>query len=280
MTAPSLVLLGFGSDDPGAARVSHGIRDGLLAIRPELDVQIAFVDRGSDASGPVGSGSLRPPNPLHVVNKLAKRRVEEVVFLPLLLSSAFHGPAGIDSVSSQLKTTHPGLRSVVSRPVGPEAQLLAVVDRRLREALRSARVSELDGLVFSAAGSEDVRSNSLVSRRARQWATHHKLPCIAAFATGPGPTAAEAVRSLRSQGRRHIATGSWFLAPGEVYARQSAQALEQGAVAVADPLGAEPEVTETVLARYLVAAMELVDLDLPELDEETEPAPVRHLAAV
>ena len=35
-----------------------------------------------------------------------------------------------------------------------------------------------------------------------------------------------------------------------------------------------------MLARYLVAAMELVDLDLPELDEETEPAPVRHLAAV
>ena len=116
-----------------------------------------------------------------------------------------------------------------------------------------------------------------VARRARQWATHHKLPCVTAFATGSGPTAAEAVRSLRSQGRRHIAVGSWFLAPGPALHQASALALEHGAVAVADPLGAEPEVTETVLVRYLVAAMELVDLDLPELDEETEPAPVRHL---
>ena len=276
MTAPSLVLLGNGSDDPGAARVSHGIRDGLLALRPELNVHVAFVDPRSDAA----NGSLRSTNPLQVVNKLAKRRVEEVVFLPLLLSSAFHGPADVDAITGQLKTSHPGLRTVVSRPVGPEAQLLAVVDRRLREALRTARISELDGLVFSAAGSEDVRSNSLVSRRARQWATHHKLPCIAAFASGSGPTAAEAVRSLRSQGRRHIAIGSWFLAPGEAYARQCAQALEQGAVAVADPLGAEPEVVETVLARYLVAAIDLVDLELPEMDEDTEAAPVRHLAAV
>lgn len=267
MTAPSLVLLGNGSDDPGVAQVSHGIRDGLLEIRPELDVQVAFVDHC-------------PPNAFQVVNKLVKRRVEEVVFLPLLLSSAFHGPGDVAAIVAQVQSTHPKLRAVVSRPVGPEAQLLTVVDRRLREALRVSRVSELDGLVFSAVGSEDVRSNSLVSRRARQWATHHKLPCVTAFATGSGPTAAEAVRSLRSQGRRHIAVGSWYLAPGPLYTRESALALEMGAIAVAEPMGAEPEVVETVLARYLVAAMELVDLDLPEIEEDEETAPVRHLAAV
>jgi sirohydrochlorin ferrochelatase len=266
MTAPSLVLLGNGSDDPRGAQVSHGIRDGLLEIRPELDVQVAFVDHC-------------PPSTFQVVNKLIKRGVEEVVFLPLLLSSAFHGPADLDTLVAQVRSTHPGLRVGASRPVGPEAQLLAVVDRRLREALRASRISELDGLVFSAAGSEDVRSNALVSRRARQWATHHKLPCVTAFARGSGPSAAEAVRSLRAQGRRHIAVGSWYLAPGPMYARQSEQALEMGAVAVAEPMGAETEVVETVLARYVVAAMELVDLDLPEVDED-EAAPVRHLAVV
>ena len=92
---------------PGQPR----IREGLLAIRPELDIHVAFVDRGSDASGPLGSGSLRPPNPLQVVNKLAKRRVEEVVFLPLLLSSAFHGPAGMMASSARFEDDPPGLRS-------------------------------------------------------------------------------------------------------------------------------------------------------------------------
>jgi sirohydrochlorin ferrochelatase len=276
MTAPSLVLLGNGSDHPGVAQVSHGIRDGLLEIRPELDVHVAFVDPRSEAT----TEPLRPPTATQVVNKLVKRGVEEVVFLPLLLSSAFHGPADLDALVAQLRTAHPSLRCAVSRPVGPEAQLLAVVDRRLREALRASRVSELDGLVFAAAGSEDVRSNSLVSRRARQWATHHKLPCVTAFASGSGPSTAEAVRTLRAQGRRHIAVGSWFLAPDPTYARQSGLALEMGAIAVAEPMGPEPEVIETALARYLVAAMELVDLDLPEIDDDEEPTPVRHLAAV
>lgn len=275
MTAPSLVLLGNGSDDPRVAEVSHRIRDGLLDVRPALDVHVAFVDAGSETKG-----TPRPPNALQVVNKLVRRRAEEVVFLPLLLSSAFHGPADLDAMLAEVRTTHPGLRAVVSRPVGPEAQLLAVVDRRLREALRISRVSELDGLVFSAAGSADVRGNALVCRRARQWATHHRLPCVTAFASGSGPSTAEAVRSLRSQGRRHIAVGSWFLAPGPLYARQSALALEAGAIAVAEPMGAEIEVVETVLARYLVAAIDLVDLDLPELDADDGTSPVRHLAAV
>jgi sirohydrochlorin ferrochelatase len=266
MTAPSLILLGHGSDDPRVAQVCHGIRDGLLTLRPEFDVHAAFLDEC-------------PPSPAQVVNKLVKRGVEEIVFVPLLLSSAFQGPADLTGLATQTQSAHPGLRAIVSRPVGPEALLLAVVDRRLREALRVARVGELDGLVFAAAGSHDLRSNALISRRARQWATHHKLPCVTAFASGPGPSAAEAVRSLRLQGKRHVAVGSWFLSPIPQYARQSALALEMGAVAVAQPIGSEPEVVETVLARYLVAAIELVDLELPDTGDE-ESAPVRHLSVV
>ena len=47
MTAPSLILLGYGSDDPRVAQVSHEIRDELLAIRPELDVHVAFLEQGA-----------------------------------------------------------------------------------------------------------------------------------------------------------------------------------------------------------------------------------------
>ena len=44
MTAPSLILLGHGSHDPRVPQVSHQIREGLLAIRPELDIHVAFLD--------------------------------------------------------------------------------------------------------------------------------------------------------------------------------------------------------------------------------------------
>ena len=75
-----------------------------------------------------------------------------------------------------------------------------------------------------------------MTRRARQWATHHRLPCVTAFGAVSGPTAAEAVRTLRSQGRRHVAVGSWFLAPTPLFVRGD-RGLAAGAVAVSDPLG-------------------------------------------
>jgi sirohydrochlorin ferrochelatase len=269
MTAPSLILLGYGSHDPRVAQVSHEIRKGLLKIRPELDIHVAFLDHCA-------------PSGLQVINKLAARGVTEVVFVPLLLSDAFHARVEVPTMIAQISAAHPDLRLTASRPIGPEAQLLSIIDRRLREALRVKRVAELDGLVFAAAGSTDIRSNALVARRARQWSTHHRLPCVTAFATGSGPTAAEAMRTLRAQGRRHIAVGSWFLAPGLLYTRQAELAVEAGAIAVSEPMGGEPEIAEVALTRYVVSAMELVDLDAPvaapDLDEDF--FPVRHLSVV
>jgi sirohydrochlorin ferrochelatase len=267
MTAPSLVLLGHGSPDPRVSQISQQIRDGLLDIRPELDVHLAFLDHG----GPAG---------MPVINRLVSQGVREIVLVPLLLSEAFTAPAAVPALVAQADAAHPDLRIIASRPVGPEAQLLSIIDRRLRDALRARRVCELDGLVFAAAGSTDVRSNALVARRARQWSSHHRLPCVVAFAAGPGPSTAEAVRTLRSQGRRHIAVGSWFLAPGLLYTHQAELALEAGAVAVSAPMGGEPEIAEVALTRYLVAAMDLVDVDEPMLGEDLEPAPLRHLSVV
>ncbi|HEV2929729.1 MAG TPA: CbiX/SirB N-terminal domain-containing protein, partial [Propionibacteriaceae bacterium] len=229
MTAPTLVLLGYGGPDPLVPKVSQRIRDGLLDIRPELDVHVAFLDRG----GPAG---------MPVINRLVSQGVREIVLVPLLLSEAFTAPSAVPALVAQADAAHPDLRITASRPVGPEAQLLSIIDRRLRDALRARRVCELDGLVFAAAGSTDVRSNALVARRARQWSSHHRLPCVVAFATGPGPSTAEAIRTLRSQGRRHIAVGSWFLAPGLLYTHQAELALEAGAVAVSAPMGGEPEI--------------------------------------
>jgi hypothetical protein len=103
-----------------------------------------------------------------------------------------------------------------------------------------------------------------------------------------GPTTAEAIRTLRAQGRRHIAVGSWFLAPGLLFTRQSELAYEAGAVAVSDPMGAEAEIAEVALVRYVVSAMDLVDLDTPAAEDDTEmdldfddlEPPLRHLSVV
>ena len=68
---------------------------------------------------------------------------------------------------------------------------------------------------------------------------HHRLPCVTAFATGSGPSSAEAIRTLRGQGRRHIAVGSWFaLHPA---GRARARGRRSRSVRT---MGGEPEIAE------------------------------------
>jgi sirohydrochlorin ferrochelatase len=266
MTAPSLILLGHGGRDPRVAEVCQSLRAQVTQLRPGLDVQAAFVDN--------------PPTALQVINKLVERGATEIVLTPLNLSDAFSGGSELAEMLTAIRAAHPGLQVVASQPIGPDVRLLKVVDRRLREELRRRRVDDLDGLVFLAEGDEqcgpDPRSHAIISRRARLWSTHHKLPTVTAHGGDHGPSAAEAVRSLLAQGRRHIAVGAWYLGPTDDYREQSRLAFQSGALAVSAPLGAEPELVESIISRYVVSAMDLVDLE-PLL---TERQPVRHLTAV
>ena len=135
-----------------------------------------------------------------------------------------------------------------------------MLDLRLREALRSARVRELDALVLAAAGSSDARANAVTARLARLWGARHHLPTSVAFASAAPPSTGEAVRDWRRQGRRHVAVGSLFIAPGMLPDRAAELALEAGAVAVSEPLGAHDEVARLILARYSVGALQLVEI--------------------
>jgi sirohydrochlorin ferrochelatase len=119
-------------------------------------------------------------------------------------------------------------------------------------------VRELDALVLAAAGSSDPLANQAIGRLARVWGARHKLPVTAAFASSAPPATGEAVRTFRAEGRRHVAVASMFLAPGFLPDRAAELALEAGAVAVSAPLGADPELARTILARYAVGAVELV----------------------
>jgi len=155
---------------------------------------------------------------------------------------------------------HPGLQVQATDVLGLDVGLLDILDRRLRTALSGARVRELDALVLAAAGSSDGLANAAVARLARAWGARHHLPASAAFASTTPPATGEAVRAFRRDGRRHIAVGSLFLAPGFLPSRAAELAIEAGAVAVAAPLGADPEVARTVLARYAVGAVDLVPI--------------------
>lgn len=247
MTAPALVALAHGSRDPRSSATIAALTELVSRMRPDLRVEAAYLE-------------LAEPSPATVIDRLVADGFEEIVIVPLLLSEAYHAKVDVPEVVRAATAAHPGLLVRAADVLGVEGTFLDVLDKRLRAALSTARARELDGLVLAAAGSSDSLANAHVARVARAWGSRHKLPVLAAFASASPPATGEAVRALRADGKRHIAVGSLFLAPGFLPDRATELALEAGAVAVAEPLGVDEEIAHTILARYAVGAVELVPI--------------------
>lgn len=245
MAAPALIALAHGSRDPRSAQTITALVDEVRALRPDLRIEAAFLELARPSFG-------------KVVDKLVRAGFDEIVVVPLLLSDAYHAKIDVPGAIAEASERHEGVQICATNILGLEPVFLEVLDQRLREALKAARVRELDALVLAGAGSSDPLANQAVARLARVWGTRHKLPVTAAFAAAAPPAAGEAVRAFRNEGRRHIAVASLFLAPGFLPDRVTELATEAGAVAVSAPLGAHPELARTVLARYAVGAVELV----------------------
>ena len=245
MAAPALVALAHGSRDPRSAATVLDLVAEVRAQRPDLRVEAAFLD-------------LAKPAFPTVIDRLVRAGHDEIVVVPLLLTDTFHATVDVPAAVAEAQARHEGLKIRATRVLGLETAFLQVLDDRMRDALKTARVRELDALVLAGAGSTDPLANQAVARLARIWGAHHKLPVVAAYAASAPPATGEAVRAFRAEGRRHIAVGSLFLAPGHMVDRAKDLALEAGAIAVSDPLGAHPEVARTVLARYAVGSLELV----------------------
>jgi sirohydrochlorin ferrochelatase len=245
MAAPALIALAHGSRDSRSAKTITALVDEVKKQRPDLRVERAFLE-------------LSKPNFQAVVDRLVKAGFDEIVVVPLLLTEAYHAKIDVPEAIAEATARHEGLRIRATAILGLEPCFLEVLDVRMREALKVSRIRELDALVLAAAGTSDPLANQAVARLARLWGTHHKLPVTAAYASSAPPATGEAVRAFRAEGRRHIAVASLFLAPGFLPDRAAELALEAGAVAVSEPLGAHPEVARTILARYAVGAVELV----------------------
>ncbi len=247
MSAPALIALAHGSRHPRSARTVREIVATTKRLRPDLKIEVAFLDHVK-------------PDLDTVVDRLTAKGHTEFVAVPLLLTSAYHGLVDVPLALQQVASTRPEIAIRVAEVIGTDTALLTILDERLRDALKSARVRELDALVLAAAGSSDARANASVSKLARLWSAQHRLPTSVAFASTAPPSTGEAVRDWRRKGRRHVAVGSLFIGPGRSPDRAAELALEAGAVAVSAPLGAHSELSRLILARYSVGALQLVEI--------------------
>ena len=229
MSAPALIALAHGSRDPRSARTVREIVATTKALRPDLKIEPAFLDhvasRPRHRRRPAGrQGPHRD-----------RRRPAAADRRPTTPGSTY------PRSSTAAAARHPGLGIRVAEVVGTDASLLAVLDVRLREALRESRVRELDALVLAAAGTSDARANA-------------KVGAAGAALGPPAPPAHErGVRLDRSpvdrRGRPRVAAARTPPRRGGVAVHRPGQAarpgrgagLEAGAVAVSAPLGAHDE---------------------------------------
>jgi sirohydrochlorin ferrochelatase len=235
MAAP-LIAVGHGSRDPRSAATVHALLDVVRAREPGLDVRAAFLD----LSAP------RLPDVLAAVH--ADGHAEAVV-VPLLLGRAYHARVDIPGAVTRAGRRFPRLAVRTADVLGPDARLEAVALRRLSAAGADPADTGL-GVVLAGAGSSHAPANAAVARVAGGW----NWPATAAFAAAADPDVPTAIARLRAAGARRIAVGSWFLAPGLLPDRvkRLALAAEPDAL-VAEPLGADADVAEVVLARYAEA---------------------------
>jgi sirohydrochlorin ferrochelatase len=226
----TVVLAAHGSADPRSAANARAVANQIRYLRPGLAVRVAFCELNTPRLADV----LRPG----------------AVVTPLLLANAYH--ARID-IPRQLADCGVPVRQ--ADVLGEDDRLVSVLHERLAEMGASPLDSDL-GVVVVAIGSTHAAANARTAAVARmlkvgtQWAG-----TTTAFATGSGPSVAQAVDKLRRRGARRLIIAPWFLAPGRLTDRVAKSTAAQG-ISMAAPLGAHRLVVETVLDRFDEAVAE------------------------
>lgn len=234
---PPLLAVAHGSRDLRAAATVQALLREVRSQRPELRIRAAYLDHTAPAVAPALTG-------------LASEGTGEVIVLPLLLTAAYHSNTDIPRMLADAQDRLPYLRLRYGDTLGPDPGLTAAMERRLAEAGVPAGDPNT-AVVLAAAGSTDARANATVRTIARHWEGLRGWWAVRpAFASATAPTPAAAVAELRRAGAPRVAVASYFLAPGYFAAKVRAVCLHAGADAVADVLGAAPELATIVCARY------------------------------
>lgn len=224
MTLTTLVLTAHGSADPRSATNARAVANQIRLMRPGLRVRVAFCD-------------LNTPRLPDVLTPGA-------VVAPFLLADAYHARIDIPQQIAEC-----GLPVRQAAVLGEDDRLVAVLRQRLAEVGVDSSDPEL-GVAVVAIGSTHAAANARTATVADKLATGTQWAATTtAFATGNGPSPAEAAQELRRRGVRRVVIAPWFLAPGRLTDRVAAFAAAMG-IPMAAPLGGHRLVAETVLHRF------------------------------
>jgi sirohydrochlorin cobaltochelatase len=230
---PALLIAGHGTRDAAGAEAFRDFVRQLGRRHPELPVAGGFIE-------------LSPPPLGDAVTELVEQGVRRFAAVPLMLVSAGHAKGDIPAALAREKERHPGISYTYGRPLGPHPSLLAVLERRLDEALGGTVRTPQDRsdvtVLLVGRGSTDPDANAEVHKAARLlW-------------EGRGYAGVET--AFVSLGARRIVVLPYFLYTGILPDRVRQQTEGWAAahpdveVRSAEVIGPEPELLDLVMERY------------------------------
>lgn len=243
---PALLIAGHGTRDEAGAEAFRDFVRELGRRHPELPVAGGFIE-------------LSPPPLGEAVAELVERGVRRFAAVPLMLVSAGHAKGDIPAALSREKERHPGISYTYGRPLGPHPSLLAVLERRLDEALGAGGAEDRAEVtvLLVGRGSTDPDANAEVHKAARLlWEGRGYAGVETAFVSLAAPDVPSGLERCRKLGARRIVVLPYFLFTGILPDRVRRQTEEwAGAhpeieVRSAEVIGPEPELLDLVMERY------------------------------
>ncbi|MEU6081782.1 sirohydrochlorin chelatase [Streptomyces sp. NPDC047108] len=250
-TPPALLIAAQGTRDEAGAEAFRALIRELRRRNPGLPVAGGFTDRSA-------------PPLTDAVSELVEQGVRRLAAVPLTLVSAGQtGHAG-DSVPAALareQERHPGVAYRYGRPLGAHPKVLAVLERRLEEALgeRARKPSDRAGttVLLVGGGSTDAGANAEVHRAARLlWEGRGFAGVETAFVSLAAPDVPSGLDRCVRLGARRIVVLPYFLFTGGLPERVRMQTEGWAAahpevdVLPAEVIGSAEELADAVMERY------------------------------
>ncbi|PSM41925.1 sirohydrochlorin chelatase [Streptomyces dioscori] len=246
--APALLLAGHGTrDDAGAEAFRDFVRE-LGRRHPGLPVAGGFI-------------GLSPPPLGDAVAELAAQGVRRFAVVPLTLVSGGPAEGDLPAALAREQARYPGTSYAYGRPLGPHPALLAVLGRRLDEALGGSVRAPQDRagvtVLLVGRGSTDPEANAEVHKAARLlWEGSGYAGVETAFVSLAAPDVPSGLDRCVRLGARRIVVLPYFLFTGTLPERIRQQSEGWAAarpeidVLLADVIGPEPELLDLVMERY------------------------------
>jgi sirohydrochlorin cobaltochelatase len=257
VTPPPLLLAAHGTTDQAGV-------DAFAALTERVGKLAAD---GTRVAG--GFIELSEPPLREAVTGLASASPGPIVAVPLMLSAAGHAKGDIPAALARERTRHPGLTWTYARPLGPHADLVNLLAKRVDargadggcqggSGFRPPVAStEKPAVLLVGRGSTDPDANADVVKTARLlWEGRDYPLAETAFVSLARPDVTEGLERCRLLGARRIVVARYFLFPGVLPDRVAEQAAAYAAahpeldIRCADVLGDCDEIAALVYERY------------------------------